>query len=175
MRVLPYRAAARIGWRQAWRARWRSALVVATVALPIAGLSLAAVVIHTGFPTPRERLTAAMGAADIALDYSRRLDSAALARDLPDGSNVVMRRFLSASATAGGSRLHLKLTEFSVPLDRSPVRGMLALMSGREPTRPGEVALAPHVLTDAGVAIGDELTLGKIKSHAPRDRDCRQP
>ena len=60
-------AAARIARRQARRAPMRSVLIVALVALPIAGLSAAAVAIRTAFATDEDRVRSQIGSADLVV------------------------------------------------------------------------------------------------------------
>ncbi len=118
MRLAPFRAAARVAWRQAWRAKARSALVVATVALPIGGLCSAAIAIRTATESPQERASAVMGSADLLVYPSNGLDAAGVAALLPNGSIVAERRSAYTETTVGGSFVQVFLTGAS-PLDAS--------------------------------------------------------
>ncbi|WP_371496832.1 ABC transporter permease [Kitasatospora sp. NBC_00374] len=64
MKLSAWRAALRIARRDALRAKGRSALVVAMIALPVLGVTAADVTARSGQPTPQERATRVMGAAD---------------------------------------------------------------------------------------------------------------
>ena len=163
MRRSGFRAAARIAWRQARRARWRSALIVAMVALPVAALAATAVVIQTVMPRPEERVAQQMGSTEIAiLGWSDRIRASSLQAKLPPGSRVITRKDLVSSNVVGGAMVYLPLQEFSLPIDRPPMRGMLTLLEGRAPTRPGEVAMRPRSLEEFGAAIGDEIWLEDV-------------
>ncbi len=162
MKLSPLRAAARIAWRQARRAPWRSVLIVTTVALPIAGLTTAAVVIRTALPTTQERIVDLFGTSDIIVEQARDLSPEDLARVLPAGTTIVQRRFVSTENIVGGSRIYTWFEEYSVPIDRAPVSGMFEIMSGRAPTAAGEAAVAPEVLTAFHAEIGDEITFDDV-------------
>lgn len=159
MSLSTYAAAGRIAWRQSIRSPWRTALIVAMIALPIAGLSLAAVVIRAAIPTIDDRVRSEFGTADISIYGSPKLSVDVLARELPVGAKLVEGRYLSSSNVAGGSVVNLDIRQFSVPIDRPPVQGMFAMLEGDAPTRPGEVALQPGALAAFGVRIGDTLSL----------------
>ncbi|MFJ1702072.1 FtsX-like permease family protein [Kitasatospora sp. NPDC088346] len=64
MKPSAWRAALRIARRDALRAKGRSALVVAMIALPVLGVTAADITARSGQPTPQERATRTMGAAD---------------------------------------------------------------------------------------------------------------
>jgi putative ABC transport system permease protein len=163
MRRSGRRAAARIAWRQARRSRARSALIVGMVALPVAALAATAVVIQTVLPRPEERLAQQMGSTEIAiLGWSDGIRPSSLQAKLPPGTRVITRTDLVSSNVVGGAIVYLPLEEFSLPIDRAPVRGMLTLLEGRAPTRPGEVAMRPSSLEAFGAAIGDEIGLEDV-------------
>ena len=60
-RLAPFRAALRFARRDAWAAKARSALIVAMVAIPVAGLSGVALVGMSMVPTSDETLAAELG------------------------------------------------------------------------------------------------------------------
>lgn len=159
MRLAPLRAAGRVAWRQSRRSPWRSALVIAMIGIPIAGLCGAAIGFHTVTPTVEDRVRQQMGSADLSVEYSPRQSVDRLRRELPSGTTVVEQRLLPASVVVGGRFLSLTLREFSVPIDRSPTQGTYVIQNGRAPAARDEVALNPEVLADFGVPIGERLSL----------------
>lgn len=157
-----YRAAARVAWRQVRRAPWRSALIAVLVALPVAGLTAAAVVIRTAVPTPEERVRKDMGSADLMVFPSRDLRAEELSAHLPPGSNLVERREKASSSIVDGRHLDTSLIELSGPADSPLTAGMFQLLDGRFPTAPGEAAVQPDVLDAYGARIGDRVRFADL-------------
>lgn len=158
-RVAGSRVAGRIAWRQARRAPARSALIVALVALPIAGLSAASVAIRTAFATDAERVTAAIGSADLVAFAPSRQRGIDLVEALPPGAGVTSRIERGGTTIIDGRQISFAVDEFSPPPDRGPAVGVFHLVSGRMPTSSGEVALDPETLRALDGRIGDDVTI----------------
>jgi putative ABC transport system permease protein len=165
--VIALRASSRLAWRQAARNRWRSALVVAMVALPIAALAGAASVVATVIPTPAELATERMGTAAMVVDswpapHEGAFDPVNVARHLPPGARLVSESGVGTQNIVHGSAITVDLEEFSVPVDRAPIRGMFTLLSGRAPAHPGEVALDPRTLAAMRARVGEEVSFDDV-------------
>ena len=153
-------ATARIARRQARRAPWRSVLIVALVALPIAGLSVAAVAIRTAFATTEERVRSQIGAADLVLfPPSSREKRDELLATLPAGSSVVTRSSRYGMGILDGRQVSESVIELSSSSDRSPAQGLFHVVEGRAPGAPGEAALEPSVLRAIGGDVGGDVTI----------------
>jgi putative ABC transport system permease protein len=154
------RAIWRIARRGTGLAPARSALVVAMVALPIAGLCFGLVVIRTAAEEPEERVRQILGSADLRIDrHRRRLDADAVREALPAGARVTELRTAYGETALGGTFQQLFFREPSVPIDRPPVAPMFAILEGRAPRVPGEAAIPPRLAEDLGLAVGDALRL----------------
>ena len=138
------RALWRMARRDLRRHLSRSVLIVALVALPVAGLTAGIVLLHEASPTGAQRAADVLGAATLRVDATSpraRLDAAGL----PAGS-----RTLAFSTDGGllrvgpGDVRRISLTD--LPLDDPLTTGMLGLHTGRAPRRPGEVAVSCAVL-----------------------------
>jgi putative ABC transport system permease protein len=151
--------AARIAVRQARRAPWRSVLVVALVALPIGGLTAAAVGIRTAFATDQDRVRSTMGSADLLIDPPTRTKGRELLASLPSGSQVALRMERSGTSTVEGRQIEFALTELSPTPDRGPAEGLYHVVAGRVPTAPGEAAIDPVTLAALGGRIGGDLKI----------------
>jgi putative ABC transport system permease protein len=151
----------RVLWRMARRDLRRhlrrSALIVALVALPVAGLTAGIVLLRAATPTGAQRAADVLGAATLRVDATSpqaRLDPAAL----PAGS-----RTLAFSTDGGllrvgpGDVRRISLTD--LPLEDPLTAGMLRLRAGRAPRGPGEVVVSTAVLRELGRRVGDTLQL----------------
>jgi putative ABC transport system permease protein len=157
-----YRAVARVALGGGGRARWRSLRVVAMVALPIGGLVTAAIAIRTATETPAERALAAMGSADLLVYPSKGVDVADIQDALAAGTTVAEQRSAYTETAIGGTFTQIFLTEVSIPVDRPPGRGLLALVNGRFPSASGEGAVSPRLLDSLQADIGGTATLEEI-------------
>lgn len=134
-------------------------LVVVMVALPIAGLSSAAIIVRTAIPTERERIVEAIGTAEFHF-WNQRVTKQQLLTELPPGTTVVSSGWLQVPPIVERNRLiYFTVEEFNVPVDQPPVRGQYVVLDGRAAAGPGEIAVHPDVLSDFGVGIGDDMTL----------------
>lgn len=149
------RALARIAWRDARRHRGRSLLVLAMVALPIAALTAGVVFFSVSNPTIEQQATDVLGNADITIVGD---DPTALQRaigDLPEGSAVTARTTVTTTTVVDGRR-HTVLVDDVLP-DDPLLAPRYDLLDGRLPQRPGEIVVAPWVLDDFGIGIGDQI------------------
>jgi putative ABC transport system permease protein len=151
----------RVLWRMARRDLRRhlsrSALIVALVALPVAGLTAGIVLLQAASPTGEQRAADVLGSATLRVDATSpqaRLDAAAL----PAGS-----RTLAFSTDGGllrvGPGVVRRISLTDLPLDDPLTTGMLRLRAGRAPRGPGEVAVSTAVLRQLGRRVGDTLRL----------------
>jgi putative ABC transport system permease protein len=156
------RAVLRIARRNVLRSRWRSLLVTVLVMLPVAAMVGASTILQTITPTAERSVTHQMGAADLLvhpIGAGATVD--ALRAELPAGS-------LIEPTLAEEGRLVLPGTKVSVTLSSLDIarlaRGMLAVVAGRAPKDPDEVAVSAAVASLAGVKIGDRITLEGLGS-----------
>jgi putative ABC transport system permease protein len=149
----------RLARRTVRRNLWRSALVVALIALPVAGMVGAGALADTSQPWPEEAATNLMGHADLLLsstEPSSAADLDRLARWLPPGSVVEAIRGSVDELILDGLRLSLGVRGEDL---EGLAAGRVALLDGRAPTAVDEVAVSPDVARLAGVETGDRLRL----------------
>ena len=160
-----WRVAARIARREVRRRPARTALVVALIALPVAGVTFQSIMSRTTTPTAAERRASTFGQADdlvteTASELSRDADdfAAAIAPAYPDGSRIVA--FLEGEDGVTRSDGHLEGVQYSDhPLDDPLLEGTTRLTEGRAPRSADEVAVSAEVLDQADAAIGDRIEL----------------
>jgi putative ABC transport system permease protein len=147
----------RMARRDLRRNAHRSALIVALVALPVAGLTAGIVLLRAAAVTGEQRATAVLGTATLRVDAAgpeAELDPAVL----PQGSRTVSFSAVDGLLRIGpGDVRPVWLTD--QPLDDPLTAGMLRLRAGRAPGRPDEVAVSPQLLRDLGRRIGDTMRL----------------
>ncbi|MFF0312184.1 FtsX-like permease family protein [Streptosporangium sp. NPDC004379] len=161
-------AALRIARRTAWRSRGRSALIMVMIGLPVLVITTLLTLTETMSVTPREGLTAELGAADVRLVQTpagtelQQQPGGASWRT--DGEKTAPRTAAEVTALLGpgtrlipfgtgvlrldGERVEALETDLRDPL----TRGMLTLSEGRLPAT-GEVAVTPAL----GLRPGDLL------------------
>ncbi|MDP9865496.1 MULTISPECIES: FtsX-like permease family protein [Streptosporangium] len=173
-------AALRISRRDALRARGRTALIITMIALPVLVITGLLTFAETADLTPRERLTANIGAADARLRTTEgrgRLEQDPSGWCCPTARGPVSTRPWTQAELAGllgpGARL-LPANEGSVDFrapdghDRVSAReldlrdpltaGMYRLVEGRLPTSVQEVAVTPAML-ERGARLGAPLSV----------------
>ena len=147
----------RMARRDLRRHSHRSALIVALVALPVAGLTAGIVLLRAATVTGEQRASAMLGAATLRADAASpqaTLDPATL----PPGSRTVSFATTEGLLRIGpGDARPVSLTD--QPLDDPLTAGMLRLRAGRAPSGPGEVAVSTEVLRDLGRRVGDTVVL----------------
>lgn len=174
MRAL--RASLRIARRDAQRSRGRSALVVAMIALPVAGV-VAVDVIYRTTETPFEQVQLeSLGAADAlvrdngttrvkqtpTLDGSggggqRRKGPPKLQAALPQGARVLPTMWASVVIAPDADRLtrtQWRELDYTDPM----ATGLLRQMSGRAPRQLDEVALSTALADRTALDVGDTVT-----------------
>jgi putative ABC transport system permease protein len=135
----------------------RSALIVALVGLPVAGMTAGMVLSRAATVTGEQRATALMGTGTLRADAVRpgaRLDAASL----PPGSRTAT--FVSADGllrVGAGDVRPIALSD--LPLGDPLAAGMLPLRAGRAPTGPDEVAVSTEVLRELKARVGGTLRL----------------
>src|SRR5450759_2377659 len=162
LRPMFRRAIVRIARRNIGRSRWRSLLISLLVMLPVAGMLGAATIVQTVTPTPERSVTHQMGEADL-LVYSAGsgATSDALRVALPAGSRVEPVRVAEGRLVLPGMEASVTLRSMDLG---GLAKGMLAIVDGRPPRNPGEVAISASVASLAAVGIGDSITLKGLGS-----------
>ena len=169
--------AIRVARREARRAKGRSALVVALIALPVTGLSFAAVGYDSARLTPQQELAREMGAAEAQVRWvmDAPIIQAPDGRGWqsqhhggpPPGTEQQLRSVLPAGARAVPvRRIDLELqtatgigTLPATGLDLAdPIHeGQVVVHTGRGPADPTEVALTRWASRRLGATIGDTV------------------
>lgn len=152
----------RLAQREVRRRPGRTVLVALLVALPVAGMAIAVTVIRTDHRTPLEKWEESFGKAEGVVYPTYGDDGVALPTPvLPAGSRglVVTSSFQRFRTADHQHRADVQLTDR--PLDDPMTTGMLDVRSGRAPAAASEIALAPRVARDLGVAVGDDLVLDR--------------
>jgi putative ABC transport system permease protein len=149
------RLAARLARREVRRRPGRTALVALLVAVPVAGMVVAAAFVRTQHMTEAESWRTQWRAADAVLHTTTdpEIDVA-----LPAGSRVVEYRFEYRVLRADdGRRSRAEVSD--LPVSETLAGGVLQVTSGRAPARAGEAFLSRAVARRLGVGVGDELRL----------------
>jgi putative ABC transport system permease protein len=183
-----WRASLRIARREARRTKGRSLLVAAMIALPVLALSFAAATSDMLTLTGAEQATQRMGAADARIQWPMHLPvmqlpdpvkgvahferdgvpasgdreadqpgtEAELLAALPGSSALPVRRGTVAVKTPDGQgQPDAVMVDATDPL----VTGYVAVLEGRAPTGPTEVALTKQAMAWLEVGIGDRVTV----------------
>nr|WP_204342357.1 FtsX-like permease family protein [Micromonospora terminaliae] len=171
----------RIARREARRARRRTALVLAMIALPVFGLSFAAVSYDMAELSRAERLDRQLGAADAMVRWvdlnpitqdawgegswpvqgdpvppTRPVTADEVRALLPAGSRLTRVRWWVPFEV----RIDGKTESFdarAVDLTDPLARPLATLREGRRPTRPDEIAVSPAALRRLGVRLGEPV------------------
>jgi putative ABC transport system permease protein len=172
--------ALRLAWREMRRARGRAALVVAMIAVPVAGLSYAAVSWDMFALTDAERVDREIGAADAFVSWpyevpvaqdrtgnpihldaepprrARPYTREQLQALLPPGSRVLPdeRPSLTLHTPSGGMTV---VEGRGLDLTDPMTRGIGHLVGGRAPAGHREVALTEDVADRLGTRVGDTI------------------
>jgi len=130
--------------------------VIAMIALPVMGLTLAGVIVSTATPTAEEEATGQMGSADVALHAADLTSVEEELRGLPEGESS-LRYGWDTWTVVGGTRYSVLIEDVD-PGD--PILGPIYKMtSGRAPEGPDEIVVSPPVLDRFNVVVGDTITL----------------
>jgi putative ABC transport system permease protein len=156
MKVVPrLRALSRIAWRDARLSRGRSLLVLAMVALPVTALTAGLVYFNAYTPTVTQRIADVLGRADITIVGDDPAALARIAADAPPGSIATVRTTVTTTTVVDGRR-NTVMVDDVLPDDRL-LAPRYDMIDGRLPERADETVVAPSVLEDFGLQIGDEI------------------
>ncbi|MEW2440276.1 ABC transporter permease [Micromonospora marina] len=176
-----WRTALRIARREARRSRRRTLLVLVMIALPVFGLSFAAVSYDMGDLTRAERIERQLGGGDAALRWdsltpvtqdawgesawpvdgdwvgrTRPATAEEVRALLPEGSRVVRTRWWMTFSTRVGRHVE-SLDARAVDLTDPLTRPLARVRDGRPPVRPDEIAVSPAALRRLETRIGDPV------------------
>ncbi|MFG1747386.1 FtsX-like permease family protein [Micromonospora chalcea] len=176
-----WRTALRIARREARRSRRRTLLVLVMIALPVLGLSFAAVSYDMADLNRAERIERQLGGADVALRWdsltavtqdawgesawpvqgewvgrTRPATAEEVRALLPEGSRVARTRWWMTFSTRIGRHvesLDARALDLTDPLTRPLAR----VLDGRPPVRPDEIAVSPAALRRLDTRIGNPV------------------
>ncbi|WP_435588522.1 FtsX-like permease family protein [Micromonospora chalcea] len=176
-----WRTALRIARREARRSRRRTLLVLVMIALPVLGLSFAAVSYDMADLNRAERIERQLGGADVALRWdsltavtqdawgesawpvqgewvgrTRPATAEEVRALLPDGSRVARTRWWMTFSTRIARHvesLDARALDLTDPLTRPLAR----VLDGRPPVRPDEIAVSPAALRRLDTRIGNPV------------------
>jgi putative ABC transport system permease protein len=162
--LVRWRLAVRLARRDAARHPGRSALVVTLIALPVALLAGGVTLWATTERSPDQRATALMGTADGLLAFpDGTVSDTAWRGDLPAGARAVPLDTSRPIGVRSGAERHEVVFTGAV-LGDPLTDGLVDLVAGRPPVRPGEAALSLPLVEELGVAVGDELHLADLEA-----------
>lgn len=152
--MTPLRLAARLARREVVRRPWRTVLVALLVAVPVAGMTMAAVVVRTAGRTSTDRFALEYGGADLAVFG----DGGALpVGAFPPGTEtVVYREDWSRARTTDDRRFRGVVTD--LPLANPIAARIVRVVDGRRPSAPGEMLISPSAARKLDVSVGDTVT-----------------
>ncbi|WP_166982869.1 FtsX-like permease family protein [Paramicrobacterium fandaimingii] len=183
-----WRLALRIARRSVWRSRGTSIIVALMVLLPVAGFSAAAIIGQSTFPTPDEKIAAALGQNEAKLlasigthsgmvqdpydpthlqtpdnaapaaDGGERLDEAGVRALFPGADMTVLSSAIVTTTTAEGIG-QLQVTVGN--LWGEDFAGRTSILAGSAPSEPGDVLVSAAALKRLGASIGDAITVTK--------------
>lgn len=159
------RLASRLARRETVRRPWRTLLAALLIAVPVAGMVVAAVWVRTDHQTPLEQWQASEGHADLFATpgalrgEARQVGGPTLDELLPPGSRSTSYRseFSRLLRTRAGVRSSVEVTD--LPMADRMASPIMQLTSGRAPEAPGEVFVTRQVARDLDVGVGDTLRL----------------
>ncbi|TFD62748.1 ABC transporter permease [Cryobacterium suzukii] len=187
-RIAPFRAALRFARRDAWAAKGRSALIIAMVAIPVAGLSGVALVGLSMVPTVDETIAVELGQADARINmisspdpsmiqspaqpewHQVEMDSAGVPVNTQADAQLVDPATL---VPADSTLIALRSTDVTIET-ATGIAGMpaiegetwnaefepkYALVDGRAPETNDEILVTAAALDRLGVGLGDGATL----------------
>ncbi|MDW3846652.1 ABC transporter permease [Micromonospora sp. BRA006-A] len=176
-----WRTALRIARREARRSRRRTLLVLVMIALPVLGLSFAAVSYDMGDLTRAERIERQLGGADVALRWdsltpvtqdawgesawpvegdwvgrTRPATAEEVRALLPEGSRLARTRWWMTFSTRVDRHVE-SIEARAVDLTDPLTRPLARVRDGRPPVRPDELAVSPTALRRLETRIGDPV------------------
>jgi putative ABC transport system permease protein len=164
MNTSAVRALLRLARRDAWRHKGRSALIVLTVAFPVAGLVAAVTLLHALTVPLATKASWQLGRADASLEVDGS-DSAgvaaALGKAVPAGSTTVV--FANGQSRIAGHDGVLRTAQVNDLAYVNPLAtGIVRQEQGREPRTPAEVTVSRAVADAAHLKVGSLLTLRDV-------------
>jgi putative ABC transport system permease protein len=182
--VIRLRPALRIAGREVLRAKGRSALIIALIGLPVLIVTATDVAYRTWQLSPTQKLERQIGSADASLrwyggaltqtpsgdsygvdpaesDQETAPDRTQLLALLPSGSRIIELTdplAVSVRSHSGLATADLIGLDYADPI----AKGIAGQVSGRAPDAAGEVAITQHLATNAGLHIGDTLTVSSL-------------
>ncbi|MEO8697470.1 MAG: FtsX-like permease family protein, partial [Acidimicrobiales bacterium] len=151
-----YGLSARLARREVQRRPWRTLLVALLIAVPVAGMTVAAVFARSDRLSAQAAWQLANGNADaVVQSQSENAETVVI----PPGSTTVVARtaFFRLVRTTAGNRTRAVVSDLT---SREPiVEGIVSLDEGRMPTADGEVVLSSAAARDLGAHVGDTLEL----------------
>ncbi len=163
------RLASRLARRETVRRPWRTLLVALLIAVPVAGMVVAAVWVRTDHQTPLEQWRASEGHADLYTTSGAQrgvvpqVGGPTLEELLPPGSRSMSYRseYRRLLRTTAGERSLAVVTD--LPMADPLTAPIIQVMSGRAPERAGEVFITRKVASDLDVGVGNTVTLERPK------------
>lgn len=153
-----YGLSARLARREVFRRPWRTLLVALLIAIPVAGMTVAAVFARSDKISAADSWQLTNGRADATVQSDGNNAGTVV---IPPGSTTVVGRaayFRLVRTTAGG-RTRAFFSDLAV--DNSIVAGIVTLDEGRVPTADGEVLLSSSAASDLDAHVGDTLELAR--------------
>lgn len=171
-----FRLAGRLARREVVRRPWRTLLVALLVAVPVAGMTMAAAFVRTENPGAEVTWRQQWGSADLVqskstgpfvhtsddigdIDVDLDVDDALPA--LPAGSRVVSWHSLHTLVRTVEPRHRAQLEVLDLPMTDPLAGTAMQVTSGRVPTAANEIFLTRGAARRLRVGVGDELRIDK--------------
>lgn len=150
-------AIVRLARRDVRRSPWRSLLIGLLILLPVMGMAWGITILATVLPDANARDTQQMGAADLIVEPGAPTERVRAL--FPEGTRL-------EPVTNSGGRLLLPGTSANVSLTSRDLdglaRGTFAIIDGRQPSRPDEVAISARLVEITGASIGGQVELDGV-------------
>ncbi|HUP75805.1 MAG TPA: FtsX-like permease family protein [Acidimicrobiales bacterium] len=151
-----YALSARLARREVFRRPWRTLLVALLIAIPVAGMTVAAVFARSDRLSAADSWQLTNGQADAILQSDGGNTSTVT---IPPGSKTVVGRaaYFRLIRTTDSGRTRASMSDLAA--NDPIVSGIITLDDGRLPTADGEVLLSPSAARDLGAHTGDTIEL----------------
>lgn len=170
-----WRLALRLARREVARRPGRAVLVTLLVAIPVCGMTVAAVLFRTEQLSPAQEFRIANGGADASRLVDEIEAPAGSATHLPAGSRLVDIRWTDLLVRGSDSSPRFSSVA-GVALEEVDLGDRYRLVDGQAPSGPGEVALSRQTARGAGAGIGDEVVLAAdVRRAGPSTVDSGKP
>ena len=156
---------ARLARREVCRRPWRTLLIALLVALPVAGMTLAAVLARSERLSPAASWKLINGHADVV---GQGQDLPQTGVTIPSGSTTLVAHsaYFQLVRTTAGVRTRAMISDLAV--DQPIVAGIVSLDEGTLPSAVGEVLLSASAARDLHVHVGDTLDLERPTTRSVR-------